>query len=147
MVTLLALLSMVHVATPSGPVKWSFGATANGEGSIRIDIRSQVEEGWHIYATKLPSDLGPVPTAIRFTASDAFTLEGELDEPEPVEVFDENFGMVVRYHNGSPAFAQRIKPMKPGPFEVSGKVEYMVCNDKTCLPPVVVPFTLRVESM
>jgi hypothetical protein len=29
---------------------------------------------------------------------------------------------------------------------VEGEVEYMLCNDKTCLPPVGVPFKVVVDT-
>jgi DsbC/DsbD-like thiol-disulfide interchange protein len=147
MLTLLTFISSLIIAAPSSPVKWKLQAHRMNDGLVRIDIRTEVEEGWHIYATTLPSDEGPIATSIRFKPSDAFTLIGELQEPTPTEVFDPNFSMVVRYHEGSPAFEQAVKPSKPGAFVVEGEVEYMVCNDKTCLPPIEVPFKLRVESM
>ncbi|MBK9177259.1 MAG: hypothetical protein IPM46_13180 [Flavobacteriales bacterium] len=147
MLALLSLLALFSLNAPSSPVKWTFSATATGEGAVRIDIRSEVEEGWHIYATELPSDQGPIATSIRFTPSEHYNLKGDLMEPAPVEVFDPNFGMVVRYHDAAPVFTQLVKPLVPGTFEVAGEVEYMVCNDKTCLPPVVVPFKLKVESL
>jgi DsbC/DsbD-like thiol-disulfide interchange protein len=147
MPTLLICLSALLIGAPSSPVKWKFQAHRQDDGLVRIDIRTQVETGWHIYATTLPSEEGPIATSIRFKPSDDFSIAGALAEPKPIEEFDPNFGMVVRYHDGSPAFVQLIKQLKPGAIEVSGEVEYMVCNDKTCLPPVVVPFTLKVETM
>lgn len=145
--TLLTLVSSLLIGSPSSPVKWHFHAHRMNDGLVRVDISTQVEEGWHIYATTLPSDEGPIATSIRFNPSEAFALHGELVEPKPVEVYDTNFAMMVRYHDGSPAFEQMIKPAKPGAFEVEGEVEYMVCNDRTCLPPVAVPFKLRIESI
>lgn len=147
MITLLLLLSLFFPSEPSSPVKWKFAASAAGDGMVHIELRTVVEDGWHIYATNLPSDQGPVATSIRFKPSSEFTFHGELSEPKPIEVFDPNFGMVVRYHDGSPVFEQVIKPVRPGALLVEGEVEYMVCNDKTCLPPVVVPFRLNVETM
>lgn len=147
MVALVSLLALLNIGYPSNPVKWSFQAHRLNDGLVRVEIMSHVEEGWHIYATHLPSDDGPIATSIRFKPSEDFEPYGSLEEPGPVEVYDHNFGMVVRYHEGSPVFAQVVKPAAPGAFTVEGEVEYMVCNDKTCLPPVVVPFTLRVESL
>ncbi len=147
MLPLLSLIASLTFIAPSSPVKWHFKAQRVGDGLVRIDIRTEVEEGWHIYATSLPSEEGPIATSIRFKPSGDYVLHGELEEPKAKEVYDHNFGMLVRYHEGSPAFAQVIKPGKPGAFDVEGEVEYMVCNDKTCLPPVVVPFKLRVETL
>lgn len=147
MLALVSIIASLILMGPGNPVKWHFQAGSDGNGSVRIAIRSEVEPGWHIYATSLPSDEGPIATSIRFRPSPDYALIGALEEPAPIEVYDPNFGMDVRYHEGSPAFAQLIKPSRPGAFDVEGEVEYMVCNDKTCLPPVVVPFKLRVETM
>lgn len=146
MLALLILLASFATVPDTGPVTWRFQAQRTADGSVRVELTTEVEAGWHIYATSLPSDQGPIATSIRFTPSDAFVLVGSLEEPAPKEVFDENFGMDVRYHEGSPAFAQVVRPVAPGAFDIEGEVEYMVCNDKTCLPPVVVPFKLRVET-
>lgn len=147
MFTLLPLLASLTCAAPAGPVKWHLSAQRISDGLVRVEVRSEVEEGWHIYATSLPVDEGPVATSIRFKPSGDYVLHGALEEPPAKEVYDPNFGMLVRYHEGSPAFAQVIEPSRPGAFDVEGEVEYMVCNDRTCLPPVVVPFKLRIESM
>jgi thiol:disulfide interchange protein DsbD len=147
MFALLPLLAILGFSAPSSPVKWHVQAMRSDDGLVRIELRAEVEEGWHIYATSLPSDEGPIATGIRFKPSADFRLKGSLLEPEPVQVYDPNFGMQVRYHEGSPVFAQAIAPARAGSFDVEGEVEYMVCNDKTCLPPVVVPFKLRVETL
>lgn len=147
MLALFALIASLVLHAPSNPVKWQFQAQHMNDGLVRIDLRTEVEEGWHIYATSLPSDQGPIATSIRFKPSEHYDLVGELEEPRPKEMYDANFGMDVRFHEGSPAFVQIIKPSRPTAFDVEGEVEFMVCNDKTCLPPVVVPFKLRVETM
>jgi thiol:disulfide interchange protein DsbD len=71
---------------------------------------------------------------------------GPLNEPVPKEEFDPNFEMQVRYHPGNPRFTQRIKPATANGFVVEGEVEFMVCNDVTCLPPTAVPFRIEVPA-
>ncbi len=144
MSSLLILLWSV-LAAPGAPVKWSFQAVPQANGEVLVQCTAALEEGWHVYALTLPSDQGPIPTSIRLKPSDAFDLVGEMLEPTPVETYDPNFGMVVRYHDGAPIFTQLIRPRKEGPVVVEGEVEYMVCNDKTCLPPVTVPFSLTIS--
>lgn len=147
MLASIAILFALSAPVSDNPVKWKFSATAAGDGIVRVELRSEVQPGWHIYATSLPSDQGPVATSIRFQESESFNLVGPLHEPKALEVFDPNFSMEVRYHEGSPVFTQLIKPNGAGEFDVVGEVEFMVCNDKTCLPPVKVPFKLHVESI
>lgn len=141
------ILFALSASISTNPVTWKFSATSAGDGLVRVEVRSEVRSGWHIYATSLPSDQGPVATSIRFHESESYVINGPLQEPAAVEVFDPNFSMMVRYHEGSPVFSQIIKPMRAGEFDVLGEVEYMVCNEKTCLPPVKVPFKLHVESI
>lgn len=139
-------LFLLASAFTGAPVTWEFTAVPLADGVYEVRSTATTEDGWHIYATSLENDLGPIPTSIRFTPSKAYTLIGELVEPVPVEEFDPNFEMQVRYHSGETVFAQRVKPTADGSFVVEGEVEYMVCNDKTCLPPVGVPFRIEVPT-
>jgi thiol:disulfide interchange protein DsbD len=133
------------MAVPGAPVKWSFHAVPQANGEVVVQCAATLEKGWHVYALTLPSDQGPIATSIRLKPSDAYDLVGTAQEPTAVETYDPNFGMVVRYHDGAPTFTQRIRPKKEGSVVVEGEVEYMVCNDKTCLPPVTVPFSLMIS--
>lgn len=142
----LALSVLFAAALPAGPVQWSFGAKATGSGDVAVELTATVQEGWHIYATRLENDLGPIPTTIRFEKNETITAVGELAEPTPEEVFDPNFEMQVRYHSGTPVFVQRFQPTTPGVHVVKGEVEFMVCNDKTCLPPEVVAFSIELPD-
>ena len=140
------LASVIALLQPKSPVAWSFSGQAQEDGRVRVSCVAQLEEGWHVYATVLPSDQGPIATSFRFEPSTAFTVVGAVSEPEAKEEYDPNFGMVVRYHGGAPAFEFLLQPTVQGPFTVKGEVEYMVCNDKTCLPPVAVAFAVEVPQ-
>ncbi len=134
-------LPMLLALHAGSPVQWTFQAVPVEQGVFQVELSAQVEEGWHIYATELPSDLGPIPTTIRFAPSNAYQLIDGLEEPTPAEEFDPNFSMLVRHHSNKVVFRQGVRGTVENAV-VSGDVEYMVCNDKTCLPPVVVPFTV-----
>ena len=71
---------------------------------------------------------------------------GPAIEQEPEETDDPNFGMVVRYHGGTATFTQPTERETPEAYALHGSVEYMACNDKTCLPPRKVEFTLDIPS-
>lgn len=135
---------MLAVCPPAEPVSWSFSA-ARTTTSVVVELTATVEQGWHIYATRLENELGPIPTTIRFQQNDAWVPMGGIVEPAPEEVFDPNFEMQVRYHSGAPVFAQHFKNPS-GANVLSGEVEFMVCNDKTCLPPEVVKFSIDVSA-
>ena len=128
------------------PITWAFAAVSGTNGEVQLQLTATAEEGWHLYATVLPSDEGPIPTSFDLKPSDQYVKVGGLLEPEATEEYDPNFGMDVRYHSGSPRFVQRIKPTSAAAFVVEGQLEYMCCNDVTCLPPRIVPFSIPVST-
>jgi thiol:disulfide interchange protein DsbD len=144
MLPLALCASLIPLPDTLPVVNWSFAATPVVEGRFTVELTATVADGWHIYATRLENDLGPIPTTIRFTPSESFVLHADLEEPAPEEVFDPNFEMQVRYHSGAPRFVQPMTTKSTTSFQLSGEVEYMVCNDKTCLPPVAIPFMVEV---
>ncbi|MBK7385065.1 MAG: sugar transporter [Flavobacteriales bacterium] len=147
MFAILPLLGLLSVSPDANPASWTFSARTLPNGQVSIELIATLEKGWHLYATELPSDQGPVPTSFRFEPSRAYEVVGKLVEPDPVVGYDINFGMVVRHHSGTPRFELIIDPVAKGPFLVEGEVEYMVCNEKTCLPPITVPFSIRVTPL
>lgn len=128
-----------------GPVRWSFATATAADSTLQVLLTATCEEGWHIYALTLPRDDGPLPTVVRAPATDAYT-PGPVAEPPAEEVDDPNFGMRVRYHSGTSTFILPIERSSPQAFEVHGEVEFMACNDRTCLPPEVVRFSLPVPA-
>jgi hypothetical protein len=52
--------------------------------------------------------------------------------------------MNVAYFEKSVIFQQKVK-LNRGTTTVKGKVEYMVCNDRQCLPPEEVEFSIPVK--
>lgn len=137
----LVLAMATAIAFAGSPVSWSFATKEAANGRTYVALRALCQEGWHIYALTLPRDDGPFPTIISVTPSPAFKA-GETLEPAPVEVEDPNFQMLVRYHGHEVEFLIPIDRLSKEAFNVAGTVEYMCCNDKTCLPPVSVEFNV-----
>ncbi len=125
------------------PVAWTISSAANEDGHLQVVLTAAIADGWHVYATSLPREDGPIPTVFRFERSDRYELVGDVSGPEPQEEYDPNFAMVVRHHSNSARFVQSIRATTQDTFSVAGEVEYMVCNDHTCLPPVAVPFGVQ----
>ena len=121
------------LAWAGGPISWVFASGPTGGDTVQVHLTATCEPGWHIYALTLPSDEGPLPTVVTV-------------EQEPEETDDPNFGMVVRYHGGTATFSQPTERDTQEAYTLHGSVEYMACNDKTCLPPRKVEFTLDIPS-
>ncbi len=143
---LLSFLALLQTP-PAGPVRWHFEAAAGPKDRVEVRLQATLEAGWHMYALELPRNDGPLPTVVRLHPGEGHKGTVELHEPKPVEEMDPNFGMVVRHHSGQPVFRVVTRRTTDQAFQLSGEVEYMLCNDRTCLPPVAVPFTLEVPAV
>lgn len=138
------LFALLAACAPAAsPVQWKVTAVSAADGTVLVHCDASLEAGWHIYATQLANDQGPLPTVFRFSEGSNTQLL-RVEEPTPVEQYDPNFGMMVRYHDGTPRFTLHTNAKATAP--VSGEVEYMLCNDKTCLPPTVYTFMVKVAA-
>jgi thiol:disulfide interchange protein DsbD len=74
------------------------------------------------------------------------TLSGTVKEAGKLEQhFEPLFGVDVKQYSRLVDFVQTIT-VKPGvKTAVKGSVEYMVCNDHECLPPVNKSFTISLK--
>ncbi len=85
---------------------------------------------------------GPISTSFTFETLRGAELVGKpTPSVKPVTVHDEMFNMDLRWFPGSVSFSQKLKVTDPKKFKISGEVEYMACNDETCLPPERESFT------
>ncbi len=69
MFAILPLLGLLSVSPDANPASWTFSARTLPNGQVSIELIATLEKGWHLYATELPSDQGPVPTSFRFEPS------------------------------------------------------------------------------
>jgi DsbC/DsbD-like thiol-disulfide interchange protein len=90
---------------------------------------------------------GPVPTQITFTANPLIKLDGKVKEVGKMEKsFDKNFNSTLKFYANKVDFVQKIKVKSSIATVIKGSVNYMVCNDKQCLPPKDVLFSIKVEA-
>ncbi|WP_431211047.1 protein-disulfide reductase DsbD domain-containing protein [Puia sp. P3] len=87
---------------------------------------------------------GPIPTSFTFDKSADYSLDGKTVEPRPTTRMEKVFGMNVSYFERSVIFQQKVK-LKKGSATVTGKLGYMTCNDKECLPPDDVRFSIPIN--
>lgn len=125
------------------PVKWSYAAKRTGPNEAVIFIKASIEPGWHLYSQYM-KDGGPVKTSFTFAADPGYKLLGKTVEPKPVLKFEKVFGMEVGFFETSVVFQQKIKLLKKA-TAIKGSVEFMVCNDKQCLPPDKIEFSVPVN--
>ena len=113
---------------------------------MALVVTAICDTGWHIYALQLEREDGPIPTSVEFHPSPKFTITDSLQAPAPDLAYDPNFAMELGTYSDSVSFTTTIHRISSASFIVEGDVEYMSCNDKTCLPPKTVPFTIEVPA-
>lgn len=91
---------------------------------------------------------GPVSTSFTFETLNGAELIGQpVPSVKPTTVYDEQFAMNLRWYPGTVSFIQKLKVTDPAKFKVEGEVEFMACNDETCLPPDQIPFSFDKKSI
>lgn len=132
---MLAVLAIALQAQILTPVKWKIKLEDPGTVEKAIVFTATLEKGWHLYDMNLPEG-GPVSTSFTFDTLNGAELVGQpTPSVQPTTVYDEQFAMNLRWYPGKVSFTQKIKVTNPAKFKVEGEVEYMACNDETCLPP------------
>ncbi|MCK9399535.1 MAG: thioredoxin family protein [Bacteroidales bacterium] len=128
------------------PVKWSFDTKKINNEEFELILKSEMDKGWHIYGTDIPKG-GPIPTSFKFNPSEDYELAGKLEMPKAIEKYDNAFEMDLRYFNDNAKFKQRVKMKSDKPFQVTGELEYMSCDDRRCLPPEIVEFSFNLPGI
>ncbi|WP_112567649.1 protein-disulfide reductase DsbD domain-containing protein [Mucilaginibacter rubeus] len=143
MALVVLLASLQTKAQILEPVHWSYAAKSINAKEAMIYIKASIDNGWHVYSQNV-KDGGPVKTTITFAPSKAYTLIGGTTEPKPITRMEKAFGMDVSFFETSVIFQQKIK-LNAGQTTVTGKLEYMTCNDQKCLPPAEIAFSIPVK--
>ena len=129
------------------PVKWSFEFNDLPSAEKEIVFKAVIDKGWYVYDMNLPEG-GPIPTSISFdNIQGAELIDKPVPSVTPVTKYDEQFEMTIRSYANTVSFTQKIKVTDYKKFKVSGEVEFMVCNDETCLPPERVPFSFDSKNI
>jgi thiol:disulfide interchange protein DsbD len=127
------------------PVKWSFSSKKIGDTEAELIFTAKIDKGWHLYSQDIPPK-GPVATTFEITKSADFQRVGKITEPKPIVENDPNFDMVLKFFATKAVFKQKIKLLTNKPFVAKGTINFMCCNDVSCLPPNDVNFKINVEG-
>jgi thiol:disulfide interchange protein len=138
-IVVILLNSQLHA---QDPVRWYASVKekkVTAGSTIVVALSARIDKSWHIYSLTQPEG-GPIPTSISAVEGSFFSIAGRPSQPVPELLFDESFGMNTEYFSGEVIFEVPIKvaiTTPPGFQKIILKIRYMVCNDKSCLPPVL----------
>lgn len=132
---LLAFMATAICAQIQTPVTWKISLNDTGLAEKELVFTAEIDKGWHVYDMNLPEG-GPVSTSFNFETLTGAELIGKtVATTKPDVVFDESFNMQLRWFSESVTFIQKFKVTDFKKFKIEGEVEYMACNDESCLPP------------
>ena len=143
MINVINLQAQMH-----DPVKWEMSAKHVTDDEYWLVYEASIEDGWNVYSMYMDEG-GPIPTSVYYNDEAQFEALGDAKERgKKKEGYDEIFKMdVVKFTSKkSYKIRQKIKALdysKP----LKGELEYMTCNDKTCLPPTIVEFEFDLKAL
>ncbi|NML20778.1 sugar transporter [Pseudoflavitalea sp. G-6-1-2] len=141
---IVALIGSVAMAQSSKAVKWTFSSKKIAAGTYEVRMSAAISGDYHMYAQNAGVD-GPLPTAISFNKNPLVTVDGKAKEVgKMVKKFESAWSGTVNYYEKTVDFVQVVKVKGKAKTNVSGKVEFMVCNDEQCLPPSEEEFTVNI---
>ena len=127
------------------PITWDARLDKQNDSIYNLVFTAKLEKGWHLYSQEVGED-GPIPTTFIFSLSpEIYELIGKTSEPEIPAIYDEVFGMDIKYFKNEAVFVQSLKILDTDAI-IEIEVEFMVCNDEQCLPPDIVPFQISANS-
>ena len=121
----------------SDPAQFTASIDDVNQGEVAIiDVNAELDFTWRIYAVY---DVPEGPSSTKFIIeSDIVNKSGRIIEPEPIEKFDEGFGNITKYHEGTPKFSIPLElkdDLPNGIYNVDVIIDYQVCNNSLCYPP------------
>ncbi|MFN8624980.1 MAG: cytochrome c biogenesis protein CcdA [Candidatus Binatia bacterium] len=151
------LLGSVSMAAAAGRVTLHLqpeGAAAVRGAPFALDIRAEVEQGWHINAHQ-PTDTFLIPTALRLTAPPGVAVEPAVYPRPQRHAFAFAGGKELLVYEGSVDMAATLRvpvDFAATTLRIDATLRYQACNAVTCLPPataaaeLVLPVGATVEA-
>ncbi len=140
----LAVIAFAGARAQEKPVSWNFSAKKIADKTYEVSITANINGDWHMYSQNVGVD-GPVPTTLSFTKNALLSLEGKPKEVgKLIKKKEDVWDGVVNYYEKNVSFVQVVKVKGTAKTNLAGKVEFMVCNDEKCLPPVEVDFSVNI---
>ncbi len=128
------------------PVSWNFTSKKTGDKTYEVRLTATIQPGWHLYSQVQPEDAIAIPTGIKFNANPLIVLDKKVKEVGKMEKFhDEKLQLSANQYSGKVDFVQVVKLKASAKTNLSGSVEYQTCDDKKCLPPKTVNFSVAVH--
>ncbi|HEX8314448.1 MAG TPA: protein-disulfide reductase DsbD domain-containing protein [Flavisolibacter sp.] len=142
---LITCTSIVVSAQMANPISWTFTSKKVNDNIYEVQMVATIQAGWHLYSQTQPKDAIAIPTSFSFNKNPLVELDGKVKETGKMEKFTDNdLGVSANQYSKTVVFSQKVKLRGKAKTAVTGKVEFQTCDDKKCLPPKTINFTVNI---
>jgi hypothetical protein len=128
------------------PVSWTFTAKKISDKTYELHLTATMQSGWHLFSQVQPEDAVAIPTGFKLNSNPLVTLDGKIKEVGKMEKFhDAKLDISANQYAEKVDFVQVVKLKSSVKTSITGSVEYQTCDDKKCLPPKTVTFSIPVK--
>jgi thiol:disulfide interchange protein DsbD len=128
------------------PVNWTFTSKKISDKTYELHLTATMQSGWHLFSQEQPEDAVAIPTGFKLNNNPLVTLDGKIKEIGKMEKFhDAKLDISANQYAEKVDFVQVVKLKSNVKTNVTGSVEYQTCDDKKCLPPKTVTFSIPVK--
>lgn len=141
------LVSVLSFAQSGTKVKWDYKVKKISDKKYEVRMIATIQPGWHLYSQKQSADAIALPTKISFAKNPLIAVSGAAKEVGKVtDAFDKATQSRSRFYSNKVEFVQIVTLKSNIKTSIVGDVEFMVCDDRQCLPPDKTKFTVKLEG-
>jgi len=147
---LLVLLGLVATGSLNAqiiedPTTWKISAKKTGGTEYKVIFDLTLKKGWHIWSLQPGEDVTLLPPEFKFKKNPDAVPSGKMTEAGH-KVTGEMDGAegIVSYYHDHVTYTQNVKVT--GNTVIKGTYMYQVCDDKGCLPPKTLPFSVEITD-
>nr|WP_294904270.1 protein-disulfide reductase DsbD domain-containing protein [uncultured Lacibacter sp.] len=143
----LLFISLSLFAQSGSKVKWDYTVKKIADKKYEVRMTANIQPGWHLYSQTQSEDAIALPTTITFAKNPLLIVSGKPKEVGKLtDAFDKATQSRSRFYSNKVEFIQVVTVKSNVKTSVTGDVEFMVCDDKQCLPPDKSKFSVKLEG-
>ena len=141
----LATIGVANAQTLN-PIQWTYTAKKVADKTYEVHLTANIQTTWHLYSQTQPADAINQPTEIIFKKNPLVVIDGNIKEVGKMQLFkDEKLKISANQYADKVDFVQKVKLKSNTKTNLVGSVEYQTCDDKKCLPPKKIDFTVALN--
>ena len=141
---LFTILSFSSFSQIFNPVEWKFSQEQISDTEVELTFKASIDDPWHMYSQFVDEEM----LATKFTfIYNGDTIISILKEPKPSEEYDETSDIMLLYFSEEVIFTQKLEINSLNKLEISGYVDYIVCDNGSCLPPDYSEFSFTLKAV